>query len=69
MAHAVRVRVVAGDRCVLRVRGLEADEIDTRTFLGVSMRPAEELGPRLHAAVARGGAAALARQAVLAPGR
>ena len=37
VAHAVRIRVVAGDRCVLRVRGLEADQIDTRTFLGVSM--------------------------------
>ena len=37
VAHAVRIRVVAGGRCILRVRGLEADQIDTRTFLGVSM--------------------------------
>ena len=37
VAHAVRIRVVAGDRCVLRVRGLEADGIDTRTFLGVTL--------------------------------
>jgi hypothetical protein len=37
VAHAVRVRVVAGDRCVLRVRGLEADKIDTRTFLGATL--------------------------------
>ena len=68
VGHAVRVRVVAGDRCVLRVRGLEADQIDTRTFLGATVPVLQkELGPRVHAAVARGAAAALARQAVLEP--
>ena len=68
VAHAVRIRVVAGDRCVLRVRGLEADEIDTRTFLGVSMPVLQKSSGRVCTQQSpAAAAAALARQAVLEP--
>ena len=68
VAHAVRVRVVAGDRCILRVRGLEAGEIDTRTFLGVSMPVLQKSSGRVCTQQSpAAAAAALARQAVLEP--
>ena len=68
VAHAVRIRVVAGDRCVLRVRGLEADEIDTRTFLGATVPVLQKSSGRVCTQQSpAGAAAALARQAVLEP--
>ena len=68
VAHAVRIRVVAGDRCVLRVRGLEADEIDTRTFLGATVPVLQKSSGRVCTQQSpAAAAAALAKQAVLAP--
>ena len=68
VAHAVRVRVVAGGRCVLRVRGLNTDQIDSRTFLGATLPVAQKVSgfitPLQAPATA---AAALAKQAILEP--
>ena len=53
---------------MLRVRGLEADQIDTRTFLGVSMPVLQKSSGRVCTQQSpAAAAAALARQAVLEP--